>query len=198
MKRVDGLGFISPETQAEAAVNVQLRMRTAPTVVMAAPVAADPHSKAIVATSASVATAAAAFHLPSGTTMAQIVPAGSAKVMSPNVLLLQSRGKVHGSAKEWLRDFALEEGFTQPRSHLLTAPCTIRIPIKALFIITSHKCQPGHQALKLSYKLEAQASENPSHLTSRLSSFACWGPLLVPYLTHQSINLLYLYPFSSQ
>ena len=76
MKRVDGLGFISPETQAEAAVNVQLRMRSAP-VVMAAPVAGD-HSKAV-ASSASVATAA--FHLPSGTTMAQIVPVGGAKVM---------------------------------------------------------------------------------------------------------------------
>ena len=76
VKRVDGLGFISPETQAEAAVNVQLRMRSAP-VVMAAPVAGD-HSKAV-ASSASVATAA--FHLPSGTTMAQIVPVGGAKVM---------------------------------------------------------------------------------------------------------------------
>ena len=76
MKRVDGLGFISPETQAEAAVNVQLRMRSAP-VVMAAPVA--DHSKAV-ASSASVATAS--FHLPSGTTMAQIVPVGGSKVIN--------------------------------------------------------------------------------------------------------------------
>ena len=70
---MDGLGFISPETQAEAAVNVQLRMRTAQAqAVMAAPVAAK------VASSSSVSPAA--FHLPSGTTMAQIVPIGGAKV----------------------------------------------------------------------------------------------------------------------
>ena len=75
VKRVDGLGFISPETQAEAAVNVQLRMRTAQAqAVMAAPVAAK------AASSSSVSPAAAAFHLPSGTTMAQIVPIGGAKV----------------------------------------------------------------------------------------------------------------------
>ena len=71
---MDGLGFISPETQAEAAVNVQLRMRTAQAqAVMAAPVAAK-------VASSSVSPAAAAFHLPSGTTMAQIVPIGGAKV----------------------------------------------------------------------------------------------------------------------
>ena len=72
VKRVDGLGFISLETQAEVAASVQLRMRSAH--VMAAPTAA-----AAVADSSKAVAAPSTFHLPAGTTMAQIVPVGGAK-----------------------------------------------------------------------------------------------------------------------
>ena len=50
------------------------------------------------------------------------------------------------------------------------------------------------QALRLIFKLEAQALENLSHSSFKLVKLCKLGPFLVPCLDHQSINLLLIDP----
>ena len=64
----------------------------------------------------------------------------------------------------------------------------------AIAVTSVSTSQAGLPALKLIFKLEAQALENLSHSSFKLVKLCKLGPFLVPCLDHQSINLLLIDP----
>jgi hypothetical protein len=135
VKRVDGLGLISQESQMQAAMEVQMRAQAA---------AANPAATVVMA--APKVSGGSAYHLPPGTTMAQILPVSS-KENRPSVVSVLAKPAAPPPLSSEEGQTAAAAGNVDNDSALdLSSGTRERENLKSRSSVTSHVSAVSHQS----------------------------------------------------